>query len=206
MTVVVRLLALIIACLSGWVVIPPSAAAAPTALSGSSGYLFSSAWASMPAHGCSESMVHIRKAWCEVSPATCTSYDRRIANGEADIAHPLGGTDATTHAEAVKGVAGRSMMVKAWGLYDHDNLARAVRSDDGAICADGAPQELGVGAQGPVLSDQRSVIATNTPDGLGEAFHYTDSKWLNSMMENGLREGTYATPTARCHHSNARWT
>lgn len=115
MTVVVRLLALIIACLSGWVVIPPSAAAAPTALSGSSGYLFSSAWASMPAHGCSESMVHIRKAWCEVSPATCTSYDRRIANGEADIAHPLGGTDATTHAEAVKGVAGRSMMVKAWG-------------------------------------------------------------------------------------------
>lgn len=37
-------------------------------------------------------------------------------------------------------------------------------------------------------------VAANSAGGLGEAFHYTDSKWLNSMMENGLREGTYATP------------
>ena len=61
---------------------------------------------------------------------------------------------------------------------------KAARKSKPKVVAHGGTSDVKVG---------RSTGAT-TAHKVEEAFHHTDAKWLDSMMANGLRPGTYATP------------
>lgn len=67
----------------------------------------------------------------------------------------------------------------------------------GVNAADSATPPRNDGAK-PARSDTpasgTTKSNTNALENVDEAFHYTDAKWLDSMMSNGLRPGTYATP------------
>jgi hypothetical protein len=53
-----------------------------------------------------------------------------------------------------------------------------------------AGQRLGKDVAGPQI-----VVATGVAaNGGDEAFHYTSSRWIESITANGLRKGSYATP------------
>ena len=81
-----------------------------------------------------------------------------------------------------------------------DGFQRGVINSTTNLIAAAFQHEIGDLAQtrGGIFDEGGAGALDNPPrtgaDGGGEAFHYTDKKWVNSIEQNGLRPGTFATP------------
>ena len=126
-------------------------------------------------------VVHVYDIQHHNAVAPCTITERGPPNATYDY---------TTY-DAVDrwspGASARSGDATTPSIYDYDDTARFVRTTGGSH-----------GVEWPTSTDkagfavvQRSTVAAKTGD---EAFHYTSSKWIESITTNGLNKGAYATP------------
>lgn len=89
------------------------------------------------------------------------------------------------------GPSARSWRAEGTAANTYDDPAPLVRAARPAATSGTLVRSA---STGHVAFSGAGVAAKSTTGAVEEAFHYTDAKWLDSMMEGGLRPGTYATP------------